>query len=118
MTRSMPSIQHFASGYILEKRSMDWFMAQYLRGPDDERDVRASPLFEPDLRGLPRAMVITAGFDPLRDEGDAYAARLAEAGVTVEHVRERGTFHGFLSCTAGLDAAQRARDAIVRFLRT
>lgn len=117
MTRSMPSIQLFARGYVLEKATMDWFVDNYLRTAADQLDVRASPLFEPDLRGLPRALVITAGFDPLRDEGDAYAAKLRDAGVPVEHLRERGTFHGFISCTHALDAAQRARDAIVRFLR-
>ncbi len=118
MTRSARSHTLFGEGFFLEERSIRWFTEQYLRTREDEQSPLASPLFEPDLRGLPRAMVITAGFDPLRDEGDAYAERLSAAGVPTEHVRELGMFHGFMSTTGGVAAAQRTRDAIVRFLRS
>jgi acetyl esterase len=117
MTRSMRSHALFREGFFLDERTIAWFTEHYLRSRDDEKNPLASPLFEPELRGLPRSMVITAGFDPLRDEGDAYAAKLAAAGVRVEHVRELGMFHGYLSTTGGVTAAQRTRDAIVRFLK-
>jgi acetyl esterase len=116
MTRSMRSHALFREGFFLDERTIAWFTEHYLRSRDDERNPLASPLFEPELRGLPRSMVITAGFDPLRDEGDAYAAKLAAAGVPTEHVRELGMFHGYMSTTGGVTAAQRTRDAIVRFL--
>lgn len=84
-----------ADGYLLTRGSMEWFWDHYLASPDDGDNPYASPLKAPDLSGLPPAMVVTAEFDPLRDEGSAYADRLQEAGVQVKASRYDGVIHGF-----------------------
>lgn len=91
------SYRLFASGYFLTEAQMDWYRDHYLPGADTELDPRASPLLAQDLRGLPPAYVATAGFDPLRDEGERYAQRLAEAGVAVIARRHAGLVHGFIN---------------------
>ncbi len=89
------SMARFAEGYVLTRSTMRWFYEQYLSAPADAADWQASPLAAPDLSGLPPAFVLTAGYDPLCDEGDAYAARLAAAGIAVTHRRFAGQIHGF-----------------------
>jgi acetyl esterase len=93
------SVKVFREGFLLTESDMDWYTAHYL--PDDEaaRDPRASPLLAEDLSGTAPAYVVTAGFDPLRDEGEAYATRLREAGVPVALRRHRGLIHGFANLT-------------------
>ena len=89
---------------------MDWYIAHYAPDPAQREDPRASPLREPDLGGLAPAYVAVAGFDPLRDEGIAYAGRLLEAGVEVELDIHRGLIHAFINMSAvsrGCDAALR-----------
>jgi acetyl esterase len=94
-----PSYTENATGYFLSRTHMAWYWDQYL-GPDgDGRHPYASPIRADDLAGLPPATVLTAELDPLRDEGEAYAAALAEAGVPTEALRADGLFHGFF----GLD---------------
>ncbi len=116
MTMSMPSVEEMGHGFYLERETMRWFHETYLGGADP-RDPRASPLLAEDLRGAPPALVVTAGFDPLRDEGDAYAVRLREAGVEVAHHQHASLFHGFWNTTAVMVAAERAFDEAVAVLR-
>jgi acetyl esterase len=116
-TRSMPSHRHFEKGFFLTKASIDWFMANYLRGPEDRTHPRGSPLLTEDHVGLPPALVVTAGFDPLRDEGRAYADAMRASGVPVEHRCHEGLVHGFFSMTEGIDAARVALDDMIAALR-
>jgi acetyl esterase len=109
----------FAQGYFLTEELMDIFESAYLAGDEDLKDPRLSPLYG-DVTGLPPAYVVTAGFDPLRDEGEAYAAKMAEAGVKVEQVRESGLIHSFANMvgygTAGPAAVRRCAHALQRGL--
>jgi acetyl esterase len=89
------SVEQFAEGYLLTRSTMRWFYEQYLREPGEAADWRVSPLLAADLAGVAPAFVITAGYDPLCDEGDAYARRLETGGVTVRHRRFDGQIHGF-----------------------
>ena len=111
------SIARFAEGYVLTRSTMRWFYEQYLRSPDDAADWRVSPLVAPDLAGLPPALVMTAGYDPLCDEGDAYAERLAGAGVPVEHRRFPGQIHGFVTNGKIIRAAEAALDEAAAALK-
>lgn len=103
-----PSYGEFAEGYGLTAAEMEWFRAQYLGHRDDARCIQASPLLAPDLHGLPPALVITAECDPLRDEGEAYAKRLQEAGVPVRLTRYAGMIHPFFSMAGGVPEARQA----------
>jgi acetyl esterase len=111
-----PSYQEFADGYQLTKAEMVWFRDHYLRTTEDARHPHASPLLAADLRGLPPALIITAECDPLRDEGEAYAKRLAAAGVPVTSTRYAGMIHPFFSLSGAipqaLDAIQQVADAV------
>ncbi|HKW78586.1 MAG TPA: alpha/beta hydrolase [Candidatus Limnocylindria bacterium] len=106
-----------ADGYGLTRAEMMWFWHHYLRAPVDGANPYASPLRAHDLGGVPPALVVTAEFDPLRDEGDAYAERLRRASVPVEHRRYAGVVHGFLAMTAEVDIARQAVDDIARSAR-
>lgn len=97
MQMSRPSHARHAGQLPLRRATMHWFVGHYLRGPGDEADWRASPLRAPSFRSLPAALVVTAGFDPLGDEGEAYARALSDAGVPVTHQRFDGQIHGFLN---------------------
>jgi len=97
-----PSYKEFdGHSYNLPKQDVEWFLEQYTPNPKDRLDVRVSPLLADDLGGLPPALVVTAEFDVLRDEGETYARRMQEAGVKVKLMRCNGMVHGFLS-TIGL----------------
>jgi acetyl esterase len=96
-----PSHRFFSDGFLLSEKTIQWFLDLYVSDRSVETDPRLSPLFCADLSGLPPALVVTAGFDPLRDEGRAYADRMRAAGVAVEYVCAQGSLHGFLS-TAGV----------------
>ncbi len=109
---------HFAEGYLLTREDMLWIREKYLRDERDAADWRASPLRASDLSRLPPAYVITAGFDPLRDEGNAYAERLTRAGVPVTLECFEGQVHGFLVMGGVIAAAHHAVQRIGQMLRT
>lgn len=104
-----PSQQQFQDdGYILSKKDMIWFWGHYIGSDKDKTNPYASPIEAKSLRGLPPALVVTASFDPLRDEGETYAARLQEAGVKTECIRYEGVTHGFVLMATVLDEARKA----------
>lgn len=103
-----PSVQRNGEGYLLTKKSMDYFQAQYLPRKEDFLDWRASPLLAKSLAGLPPACVITAGYDPLLDEGRAYAERLAKEGVEVAYQEYPDMVHGFILFGGVLDTSNAA----------
>lgn len=106
-----------SDGYMLTRQSMNWFWESYCSDPARRLEPDASPLRAADLAGLPPAHVMTAEFDPLRDEGEAYARRLQEAGVAVTCERYDGLIHGFFSQARMVPAAQPALDAAAKVLR-
>jgi acetyl esterase len=95
-----------ADGYLLTRPGMEWFWDHYLASPDDGKNPYASPLLAPNVSDLPPAMVVTAEFDPLRDEGLAYAKRLRDASVSVTSSHYEGMIHGFLWMAGALDAGK------------
>jgi len=112
LSEKRDSYRLFGEGFFLTERNMDWYRANYL--PDDEagRDPRASPLLAADVSGLPRTHLAVAGFDPLRDEGLAYGARLRDAGVDVRVALHEGAIHGFANTVGvGRTSAAAMRDA-------
>lgn len=115
MTLTSPSIARHADGYLLTKSMMHWFREHYLNLTDDRRAI--SPAYWQDLRGLPPALIATAGYDPLVDEGDAYAVALRNAGVQVRHRRYPGLIHGFISLGGVVRAARTALDELSRDIR-
>lgn len=115
---TMASHQTNGVGYLLTTRVMKWFMNHYVRTPQDMADWRASPLFAPSLKGLPPALVMTAGFDPLLDEGRAYAERLKAEGVSTEYRCYEGQVHGFITMGKVLDEANEAVTYCASALRT
>jgi acetyl esterase len=117
MTRSMPSHGLFRDGFFLGSAAVDWYLGHYLSDPADEKNPRASPIFASDVARLPPAFVLTAGFDPLRDEGQAYAERMQKAGVAVEYLCAEGQMHGFLLLGGALDGAAEVVHLLARRLR-
>ena len=115
-SRTYPSLDENAEGYILTKSLMRWFWEHY--ADESERsDVLASPLLASSLEGLAPAMVVTAEFDPLRDEGDAYAAALAAAGVKVRHLQADGQTHTSMSAVDVIATGAYVRSEMAAALR-
>ncbi|MFT2019758.1 alpha/beta hydrolase [Streptomyces sp. 796.1] len=113
-----PSRRENTDPLLFNDKSVQWYWDNYLTDPDDGRHPLASPLRAPDHSGLPPALVLTAEYDPLRDEGEAYAARLRESGVPAESVRYPGVAHGFFAMAGSLDAGRSAIERAANYLRT
>ena len=111
------SYRAFADGYMLTRDGMRWFFDHYLASKDQESDWRVSPLRAKSLAGLPPALIVTAGFDPLRDEGEAYARALRDAGVRVDYACYGGMVHGFAPMGKLIETGNRAVSHIAGSLR-
>lgn len=103
---------------LFNSSSVAWYWSHYLADPADGAHPLASPLRAEHLHGLPPALVLTAEYDPLRDEAERYASRLRQAGVPVELTRYEGMPHGFFTMTGRLDAARQATAQVADYLRT
>lgn len=108
----------FADGFFLTGERLRWYRDNYLPSKDARNDVRASPGLENDLEGLAPALIITAGFDPLRDEAEEYAEKLKNAGVPMGVIRYEGMVHGFMSLTGLLKEAESAIKTSASALQT
>ncbi len=111
------SMREFGEGYFLDRAAMGWFYGHYVPKDADQNDPRLSPLAAADFHGLPPAYVVTAGFDPLRDEGVMYADRLKAAGVPTTYVNYPSMIHGFCGMTGVLAAATQALTDAARAMR-
>ena len=112
-----PSYETFAEGFFLTRAEMDWFRDHYFATAADRSDPRASPILADDLSRTPPAHIVTAGFYPLRDEGEAYAARLRDAGVAVTLRREPDLVHGFINAVGLGGRSREACKAIAAAIR-
>ncbi|MFC5696579.1 alpha/beta hydrolase [Pseudomonas sp. GCM10022186] len=112
------SQREFAEGYFLTRVQMQWFWNQYLQRPEQGDEALASPLRAEDLAGLPPTSLFSAEYDPLRDEGEAFAERLQAAGVPTRLQRCGGMIHGFVSMAAFVQRAQQALESAAADLRS
>ncbi|MCB1110957.1 MAG: alpha/beta hydrolase [Chlamydiia bacterium] len=117
-TFSSLSHQEYGRGYLLEKESMEWYRKQYLKGDEDPRHPQISPLYASDFSSLPPAFIVTAEYDPMRDEGESYAKKLKASGVPVTLKRYSGMVHGFFQMAGLLDEARAAIVAVGETLKT
>lgn len=113
----VPSYRENGEGYYLTRADMAWFWNHYLGNEAEGKNPYASPLQATSLNGLPSAMIITAEYDPLRDEGELYANRLQEAGIPTTLIRYPGMIHGFIRMRDAIDQAKKALDDIAKQLR-
>ena len=116
-TMSFPSYKENAEGLLLTARDMAFFYDHYAGAGTDRKDPKLSPLYAPDLSGLPPALVITAEYDPLRDEGEAYADALQQAGVSARASRYDGMTHGFFGLEAIVPASAPAMEEAAAALK-
>lgn len=116
LTFSSDSCRDFGDGHLLTRGALEWFRGHYLPEGTDPRDWRASPIHAPDLAGLPPACVLTAEYDPLRDEGEALASRLIASGTRVTAWRINGQIHGFLPMGKVMSCSQPILDELSRLL--
>ncbi|HEY3065660.1 MAG TPA: alpha/beta hydrolase [Methylomirabilota bacterium] len=111
------SHRELADGHVIPRERIVWYAEQYLRSETDKSDLRASPLRAPRLAGQPPTLIVTGGFDPLRDEGQAYAERLREAGVDVVYREYPGQIHAFVSLTKAIPQGMACTLEIAEYLR-
>jgi acetyl esterase len=116
-TTDHPSYVENAEGYGLSATGMKWFWNHYLTSADEADDAYVSPLRAGNLRGLPPALIITAEYDVLRDEGERYGKRLAEAGVPTKVTRYDGMHHGFFQMYGTVDRAKKALEEAATWLK-
>ncbi len=112
-----PSYTENKEGYLLTRDLMKWFWNHFIDDEGEANHPYVSPLRAENLSDLPQALIVTAEYDPLRDEGEAYGQRLQEAGVTVTQSRYPGMIHAFIRMTARLDKAKEALDQVAGTLR-
>jgi len=118
MDMDSQSHQDFAEGYFLTNPLMEWFQGHYLNGAEDRNNWKASPLKAESVSDLPPALVQTAGFDPLKDEGKAYSDRLNAEGGRSAYTDYPGMIHGFINLGGAIDDAEKAVDEGVQHLKT
>ena len=116
-SREYPSYARNESGYMLTRKALHWFMDNYIPDHQDRLDPRASPMLRESLKDLPPALIISAEFDPLVDENEAYAKRLKEAGVQTDYVCFAGMVHPFFTLGGVVDDAAKAEELIGAALR-
>ncbi|MGE0233223.1 MAG: alpha/beta hydrolase [Flavobacteriaceae bacterium] len=118
LTMARRSYDVAAEGLPVTRETMEWFIGHYLNSDEQQTDWRASPVFARSLKGVPPAYIVSAGYDPLVDEGDAYARRLRAAGVPVKVDHYGGQIHGFLTMGAALPTAGKAVGEIGKVLKS
>jgi acetyl esterase len=111
------SHRELADGHVIPRDRIAWYSEQYLSGEADKSDLRASPLRAPKVAGQPPTLIVTAGFDPLRDEGHAYAEKLRDAGVDVVYREYPGQIHAFVSLTKAIPQGLTCTLEIAEYLR-
>jgi acetyl esterase len=111
------SHREFVDGYVIPRDRVTWYSEQYLRSEADKADLRASPLRTASLAGQPPTLIVTAGFDPLRDEGRAYADRLRATGVDVVYREYPGQIHAFVSLTKAIPQGMACTLEVAEYLR-
>src|SRR6266702_1986225 len=116
-SREYPSYQRNSSGYMLTTAALHWFMDNYIPDSEDRKDPLASPMLRQNLKGLPAALVISAEFDPLVDENEAYAERLKDAGVACDYVCFSGMIHPFFTLGGEVEDSARAEALVAAALR-
>ena len=112
-----PSHRELEHGHVIPRDRVLWYMEQYLRSEEDQSDLRASPLRASSVAGQPPAMILTAGFDPLRDEGHAYAEKLRRARVDVVYREYPGQIHAFVTLTKAIPQGMACTMEIAEYLR-
>ncbi len=116
-SRAYPSYERNAQGYMLTTAALHWFMDNYIPDHEDRKDPMASPMLRPSLEGLPPALVISAEFDPLVDENEAYARRLKEASVPCDYVCFPGMIHPFFTLGGVVEDSARAEALLAQAMR-
>lgn len=118
LSAKRPSYQIFGTGYFLTESQMDWYADQYLESPEQALDPRVSPMLASDVSHAPPAYIMVAGFDVLRDEGQAYAHKLAQAGVEVTLRTQQGLIHGMVNATGVGHHTREVLSEVAGFLQT